>query len=71
MTKYFVANIARYVLVDANSEEDARELGLAALRKLYDDPNREIVIHTIREATDSEIDLWDWHHKMTEKWTNK
>jgi len=64
MTTYLVATIARYVLVEAADETAARELGKVGLQKLYDDPNREIVIHTIREATESEIQLWNWHHKM-------
>lgn len=71
MTYYLVATVARYVLVEAESEEQAREPGIAELRKLYDDPNRKIVIQTIREATDSEIELWDWHHKMIEAEKNQ
>ena len=34
MTTYYVATLARYVLVDAESEADARERGRAALREL-------------------------------------
>jgi len=34
MTTYYVATLARYVLVDAESEADARERGRASLREL-------------------------------------
>ena len=37
MTTYYVATLARYVLVDANNEFDARERGYAALHDLYAD----------------------------------
>lgn len=26
--------------------------------------NHPIVIHTVRPATDDEIELWNWHHEM-------
>ena len=70
MTTYLVATLARYVLVDAESESEARRLGQPALHALYADVRERlgkdvpIEIRTIREATQDEIDLWNWHHKM-------
>ena len=70
MTTYLVATLARYVLVDAESESEARQLGQPALHALYADVRERlgkdvpIDIRTIREATQDEIDLWNWHHKM-------
>lgn len=72
MTTYLVATLARYVLVDAESESEARQLGQPALHALYADVRERlgkdvpIEIRTIREATQDEIDLWNWHHKMLE-----
>ena len=72
MTTYLVATLARYVLVDAESESEARRLGLPALHALYADVRERlgkdvpIEIRTVREATQDEIDLWNWHHKMLE-----
>ena len=73
MTTYLVATVARYVLVDAENEEHARELGSVALYDLYADLREKlgrdvsITIHTVREATREEIDLWTWHHEMLAK----
>ena len=73
MTTYLVATLARYVLVDAESESEARRLGQPALYDLYADVRKRlgkdvpIEIRTVREATKEEIDLWDWHHKMLER----
>ena len=70
MTTYYVATLARYVLVDADDEPEARELGRSALHDLYGDLRERlgkevpIEIRTIREATQDEIDLWKWHHEM-------
>ena len=70
MTTYLVATLARYVLVDAEDESEARRLGQPALHALYSDVRERlgrdvpIEIRTIREATQDEIDLWNWHHKM-------
>ncbi|MGD9856115.1 MAG: hypothetical protein AB7U20_14315 [Planctomycetaceae bacterium] len=65
MTTYFVATFARYVLVDAADEAEARIKGQAALEELV--PGRPAVIQTIRHATDSEIDLMAWHNEMVAK----
>ena len=73
MTTYLVATVTRYVLVDAEDEEHARELGSVALYDLYADLREKlgrdvpITIHTVREATQDEIDLWTWHHEMLAK----
>jgi len=70
MTTYLVATLARYVLVDAESESEARRLGQPALYDLYADLRERlgkdvpIEIRTVRPATDDEIDLWKWHHEM-------
>lgn len=70
MTTYYVASLARYVLVDAESETQARELGRAALHELYADLRQRwgkevpIEIRTIRQATSDEMDLWKWHQQM-------
>ena len=73
MKTYLVATVARYVLVDAEDETHARELGHPALHELYADVRERlgrdvpIDIHTVREATDEEIQLWTWHHEMLAK----
>lgn len=73
MTTYLVATLARYVLVDAKSESEARRLGQPALYDMYADVRERlgkdvpIEIRTVREATQDEIDLWNWHHKMLEQ----
>lgn len=70
MTTWLVATLARYVLVEADDEAAARELGQAALYDLYADLRerygRDVPINilTVRHATDAEIDLWRWHHEM-------
>ena len=62
MPMYYVATLARYVLVSASSEEEAQTLGRAALADL--DPDVPINIRTVREATADEIELWNWHQEM-------
>ena len=70
MPFFYVATRFRYVLVEATNETDARTAGTAALHDLYADLRQRlgkevpIDIHTIREATVSEIELWNWHHNM-------
>jgi len=67
MTIYYVATLARYILVEADNESDARERGHAALLKLYAGDGRAgapINIRTVRPATDDEIELSRWHHEM-------
>lgn len=70
MTTYYVATLARYVLVDAENETQARELGNAALHELYADLRERlgkdvpINILTIRPATSDEMDMMKWHREM-------
>jgi hypothetical protein len=74
MTTYFVGTLARYVLVDANDEAEARALGQPALHELYADVRARlgrdvpIIIRTVRPATPDEIDLNRWHGEMVDKW---
>jgi len=69
MTTYLVATLARYVLVDAENETQARELGHAALHELYADMRerlgKEVPINilTIRTATSDEVEVMKWHHE--------
>jgi hypothetical protein len=67
VTAYYVATLARYVLVDAENEAQARERGQAALHDLYADLRQRlgreipIEIRTVRPATEDEIKLQRWH----------
>jgi hypothetical protein len=51
---YYVATVSRYVLVRANSPEQARDLGQAELPT---------PVRTVRPATGGEIGLMAWHHE--------
>ena len=62
MTTYYVATLAKYVLVEAQNEADARQRGLAALREL--DASHSINIRTIRPATNDQIERQRWHDDM-------
>jgi hypothetical protein len=70
MPIYFVATRARYVLVNADDEVEARRLGEPMLYDLYAEVRRElgrdmpITIHTVRLATPDEIELQRWHDEM-------
>ena len=65
-TAYLEATLARYVLVDAANEDEARRLGHGALYDLYADLRERlgkevpISIITVRPATDGAIRFW--HH---------
>ena len=61
MTTYYVATLARYVLVEAADAAQARERGEAALREL--DANLPINIRTVRQATGDEIEFMRWHEQ--------
>ena len=69
MTTYYVATLARYVLVEAENEWEARERGYAALYQQYEDIRRRfgtgmpVEIRTIRPATDEEIEHMRWHQE--------
>ncbi|MEX1098758.1 MAG: hypothetical protein WED34_22105 [Planctomycetales bacterium] len=58
-TTYYVATLARYVLVDAADEREARSKGEAALRELGAAAPADI--RTIRPATPDEIEFAAWH----------
>lgn len=64
MSKYYVATLSRYVIVDATDEATARLAGREALVELYaDKPGATINILTVRLATDGEVDLWNTHQE--------
>ena len=73
MKTYYVATLARYVLVDARDENEARTLGYDALHALYADLRERlgrdvpIRILTVRFATDDEIELWQFHQRMIQE----
>ena len=70
MTAYYVATLARYVVVDAENESEARERGAADLHELYADLRarygREvpIEIRVVRPATSDEIEMVRFHERM-------
>jgi hypothetical protein len=70
MTVYYVATLARYVVVDAENESQARERGTAALYELYADVRarygREvpIEIRVVRPANSDEIEMVRFHERM-------
>ncbi len=70
MTMFYVGTLARYVLVEAESEAQAREAGRRALYDLYanltEKFNHDVLINirTVRPATPDEIELWRWHQEM-------
>ena len=72
MKSYYVATLARYVLVDADTDAEAHRLGYAALHDLYADVRerlgREVLIdiRIVREASADEIELCDWHRRQAE-----
>jgi hypothetical protein len=76
-TVYYVATLACYVLVDAASENEARQLGAISLEQLYagledgrvgDAP---LQIATIRPATVEEIELQSFHDAATAREIDK
>ena len=70
MTAYYVATLACYVLVNANNEAEAHELGKPALQNLYAESRERveryapIEIHTVRPATEDEVELMNWHTEI-------
>jgi hypothetical protein len=70
MITYLVATLARYVLVEAENEKAARELGMPKLFELYahlrTKLGRDVPINicTVRPATDDEIELQRFHDEM-------
>jgi len=73
MTTYYVATLARYVLVEAENEWEARERGYAALYDQYEDIRRRfgsgmpVEIRTIRPATEDEIEHMRWHQEYVKR----
>jgi hypothetical protein len=73
MTAYYVATLARYVVVEAESEAEARELGRVAPYEVYADVRERlgrevpIEIRTVRPATTDEIDMTRWRNEMLER----
>lgn len=69
MVTYFVATLARCVLVDAEDETNARELGRVALQSLQVSLRQRlgsevpINIQVVRPATDDEIELCSWNEE--------
>jgi len=67
---YYVATLARYVVVEAEDEAEARELGAAALHELYADLRTKlgrdvpIEIRTLRPATWDEIEMVRTHERL-------
>ena len=70
MTTYYVATLAKYVLVDAENEGQARELGRVGLEKLHAYAGRRIGkdipvnILVVRPATTDEIEFRRWGEEM-------
>jgi hypothetical protein len=67
MPMYLVATLARYVLVGAESADEASELGLVALRVMYAEDGYDpdlVRIRTVRLATDRELELWNDHLRL-------
>ena len=60
MTTYYVATLARYILIQADNEDQARERGRSALT----DGDAPFGIHTVRLATADEIELSEWHQQF-------
>ena len=70
MPQYYVATLARYVLVEAENSDQARELGRNALQDLYADVREclsrdvPVNIRTVRLATADEIEICEWHREL-------
>lgn len=61
MTTYLIGARARYVLLDAENEAEARTRGEICLRDLYSQiglQNVPIEVQTVRPATSDEIRFW-------------
>jgi hypothetical protein len=66
---FYVATLARFVLVEAENEEQARERGAAALEELYAELRRQFDaempanILTVRPATSDEVEFSWWNEE--------
>jgi hypothetical protein len=73
MTTYLVGTQARFVLVEADNEDNARERGQAALHALYADisdrvrDDTPIPVRTVRPATNDEIAEWRRHDEIRDR----
>ena len=69
MNTYYVATLAKYVLVDAVNEHAARIAGETALKSLHAEVSARIgrefpvQIRTVRLATSDEIDFHRWNEE--------
>jgi hypothetical protein len=70
MPTFYVATRARYVIVEADDETEARRLGEPEIQKLQAEltvrsrQNLPIEIHVVRPATDDEIELGRWNREL-------
>ena len=70
MSAFYVATRARYVIVEADDETEARRLGEPELQKLQAEVsacigrNLPVEIHVVRPATDDEIELGRWNREL-------
>jgi hypothetical protein len=69
MTIFYVATLARYVLVKAENEDEARRIGRQRLEHLHADIDRRLAkdvpvnILVVRPATEDEIELDHWNQE--------
>jgi hypothetical protein len=70
MTTYYVATLAKYVLVEAENEAQARELGRVALETLHSETGRllgkdlPVNILVVRPATTDEVEFYRWGEEV-------
>ncbi len=70
MTTFYVATLARYVLVEAENEAQAREHGRVGLEKLHAEVGRHlgkdlpVNILVVRPAATDEIEFCRWGEQM-------
>jgi len=70
MTMFYVATRARYVLAEADGEDEARRLAEPALQALHAEiqagigRDLPVEIHVVRHATGDEIEMWKWHQEL-------
>ena len=62
---FYVASRTRYILIDVESESEARTEGKVKLQWLYHEEGlanaSSIEVETLRIATDAEIEFWNSH----------